>query len=36
MHEDVDIEELLDRLLDAVVDAFRNENLEPEWAAESS
>jgi hypothetical protein len=42
MHEDMDIEELLDRLLVeittylAVVDAFRNENLEPEWAAESS
>lgn len=40
MDDDVELEEPLDRLLReiatylAVVDAFRNEDLEPEWAAE--
>ena len=40
MHDGTDIEELVDRLLDeiatylAVVDTFRSEDLEPEWAAE--
>ena len=41
MHEGADNEELVDRLLDeiatylVVVDAFRSEDLEPEWAAEA-